>query len=128
MQLRVNTQALPIATVSDLRQHLERVRLQQFSEVWLTAGDDGPSLALFVNGTQAWLMFLCDHHGDPGFHSLNPSYHGPAELLMQFQLSNGQMDEYPVAWTLALKDACDACEYFATTQGRRSPAITWEDS
>ena len=128
MRLCVNDQELPIATVSDLRQHLERARLQQFSEVWLTAGDDGPSLAMFVNGTQAWLMYLCDHHGDPGFHSLNLLYHGPAELLMKFQLSNGQMDEYPVAWTLALKDACDACEYFVAIQGGRSPDITWEDS
>ena len=118
---------MSVPTAKDLRQCLEQVRQQQFSELWLIAGDDGPSLTMLVNGAYAWLMFL-QNQDDVGFHSLNLSYHGSAELRMKFQLSNGQMDEYPVAWTLALEDAFDACEYFMTTQGRRSPAITWEDS
>ncbi len=127
MHVLLDAQYMSVS-MARLRQCFEQVRQQQFSELWLDVGDEGPSLAMLVNGTQAWLMYLCDHHGDPGFHSLNPSYHGPADLLMQFQLNNGQMDEYPVAWTLALEDACDACIYFATTQGERSPTITWEDS
>lgn len=127
MQFILNDQEMSKPTPRDLRQCLEQVRQQRFSEVWLNAGDDGPSLTMFVNGVSAWLMYL-QHQDDVGFHSLNPSYHGPAELRMKFQLDNGQMDEYPVAWTLALEDAFDACEYFVTTQGGRSPAITWEDS
>jgi hypothetical protein len=127
MQFLLNAQELSMPTARDLRQCLEQVRQRQFSEVWLIAGDDGPSLTMLINGASAWLMNL-QNQDDVGFNSLNPSYHGPAELRMEFQLSNGQMDEYPVAWTLALEDAFDACEYFVTTQGGRSPAITWEDS
>jgi hypothetical protein len=127
MQVLLDAQEMSVPTPKDLRQCLEQVRQQQFSELWLFAGDDGPSLAMLVNETSAWLMYL-QNPDDSGFHSLNLSYHGPAELQMKFRLSNGQMDEYPVAWTLALEDAFDACEYFMTTQGGRSPAITWEDS
>ena len=127
MQVLLDAQEMSVPTAKDLRQCLEQVRQQQFSELWLIAGDDGPSLTMLVNGAYAWLMFL-QNQDDVGFHSLNLSYHGSAELRMKFQLSNGQMDEYPVAWTLALEDAFDACEYFMTTQGGRSPAITWEDS
>lgn len=127
MQFLLNAQELSMPPARDLRQFLEEVRQRQFSEVWLIAGDDGPSLTMLINGTSAWLMYL-QTQDDVGFHSLNPSYHGPAELRMEFQLSNGQMDAYPVAWTLALEDAFEACEYFVTTQGGRSPAITWEDS
>ena len=127
MQFLLNAQELSLPTARDLRQCLEQVRQRQFSEVWLIAGVDGPSLTMLINGASAWLMYL-QNQDDVGFHSLNPSYRGPAELRMEFQLSNGQMDEYPVAWTLALEDAFEACEYFVTTQGGRSPAITWEDS
>ena len=127
MQLLLNAQEMSLPTARDLCQLLEQVRQQQFSEMWLTTGDDGPSLTMLVNGSSAWLIYLQDQD-DAGFHSLNPSYHGPAEQRMKFQLSNGQMDEYPVAWTLALEEALDACEYFVTTQGGRSPALTWEDS
>ncbi len=127
MQVLLDAQEMSVPTAKDLRQCLEQVRQQQFSELWLIAGDDGPSLTMFVNEAYACLMYL-QNPDDSGFHSLNLSYHGPAELRMKFQLSNGQMDEYPIAWALALEDACDACEYFVTTQGGRSPAITWEDS
>ena len=126
MQVLLDARDMSVS-MAKLHQCLEQVRQQQFSELWLDAGDDGPSLAMLVNGAYAWLMYL-QYSGDVGFHSLNPSYQGSAELRMKFQLSNGQMDEYPVAWTLALEDAFDACEYFMATQGGRSPAITWEDS
>ncbi len=46
---------------------------------------------------------------------------------MQFQLSNGQMDAYPVSWTLSLEGAFAAYEYFLHNQGERSPAIAWHD-
>ena len=127
MQFQLDGQGIHHVDGIDLRQYLERVREQQFSEVWLNFGEEGPSMMMLVNGVHAWLMYLQDHD-DPGFHSLNPSYHGPVEQMMKFELSNGQMDEYPVAWTLTLEEAFRACEYFVITQGGRSPAITWQDS
>ena len=127
MQFRLNNQERSIATVSDLRQHLEPVRHQQFSEVWLTVNDDGPSLAMLVNGTQAGLMYLRNQDGDPGFSSRHPHYKGSAEATLEFLLSNGQMDEYPVACTLPLEEAFAACEYFLLSQGGQSPALVWHD-
>jgi hypothetical protein len=127
MQFILDNRAVPITTVEELRQQLERVRRQQFSEVWVDAGEEGPALAMVVNGVHAWLMYLRDHHGDPGFSSPNPYDTGPAEATTEFLLSNGQMDEYPVAWTLPLEEACAACEYFVLSQGGQSPAIIWHD-
>jgi hypothetical protein len=127
MQCALNGQEIPLTTARDLRQCFEQVCQRQFSELWLSIGDDGPSLTMLVNGTSAWLMYLQDQDDD-GVHSQNPSYHGPAGLCLKFQLSNGQMDAYPVAWALALEEAFDACEYFVTTQGERSPTLTWEAS
>jgi hypothetical protein len=89
MRFRLNNQEFFIATVSDLQQHLEPVRRQQFSEVWLTVNDDGPALAMLVNGTRAWLMYLCHQDGDPGLSSRNAHYSGPAEAMMEFLLRNG---------------------------------------
>ena len=126
MQITLDGQNMSFS-MEKLQECFKQVREQQFSELWLDAGDDGPSLAILVNGTNAWLMYL-QHYGDSGFHSLNRSYDGPVEQNMKFELSNGQMDEYPVAWTLALDDVFQACVYFATTRGRRSPAIAWEAS
>jgi len=127
VQFILDNRAVPITTVEELRKLLEQVHQQQFSEVWLDAGEEGPALAMLVNGVHAWLMYLRHHDGDPGFSSRNPRYTGPAQASMQFLLSNGQMDEYPVALTLPLEEACAACEYFVLSQGGRSPAITWHD-
>jgi hypothetical protein len=127
MQLTLNAQEMPLRTRQDLHHCFEQVRQRQFSELWLTAGDDGPSLTMLVNGASAWLVYLQDQD-DIGFHSFNLSYRGPVELRLKFQLSNGQMDEYPAEWTLTLEEAFDACEYFVTTQGGRSPTLIWENS
>jgi hypothetical protein len=116
-----------ITSVEELRQQLERVRQQQFSEVWLDIGDEGPALAMLVNGPHAWLMYLRDRQGDPGFSSRNPHYIGSAQATMQFLLSNGEMDEYPVAWTLPLEEAFAAFEYFLLSQGGRLPTLVWHD-
>ncbi len=114
--------------VADVRPYvLALVRQQQFTEVWLDAGEEGPALAMLVNAEHAWLMYLRDHDGDPGFSSRNPHYAGPPDALMKFMLVNGQGDQYPVVWTLSLEQAVGACEYFVATQGSRSPDIVWHN-
>ena len=128
MQFLFNGHTTLLTTMEDLRQQLQRIREQQFSEVWLEVGDEGPALAMLVNGTHAWLLYLCDQNGDSGFSSRNRCKANSDEtMMMQFQLSNGQMDAYPVSWTLSLEDAFAACEYFLLNQGERSPAIIWHD-
>ena len=127
MQLTLNGHAAPIASVDALHQQLEQVRQQQYSEVWLDVGEEGPALMMLVNGDVAWLMYLSDLQADSSFHSCNPLYTGSVEARKEFFLSNGQRDEYPVAWTLPLEEACVACDYFVLGQGGRSPAICWEE-
>lgn len=119
--------AISITSVEELRKHLERVHQRQFSEVWVDAGEQGPALLMLVNGSHAWLMYLRHHDGDTGFSSRNPHYTGPASATMPFLLGNGQIDEYPVAWTLSLEEASVACEYFVLSQGGQPPDITWHD-
>ncbi len=71
MQFLFNGHTTLLTTMEDLRQQLQRIREQQFSEVWLEVGDEGPALAMLVNGTHAWLLYLYDQNGDPGFSSRN---------------------------------------------------------
>jgi hypothetical protein len=116
MRLSVNGQEATVSVAADLRPYWQAVRGRQFSEVWLNADEQEPVLAMLVNGERAWLMYLGEA-GDTGFSSRNPRYAGPPDALMEFVLDNGQLDEYPIAWTLPLEQAMATCEYFAVTQG-----------
>ena len=127
MYLILNNQKILLTTIRELPQYFDKVRQRRFSELWITTGDNGPSLTMLINGESAWLMYL-QNSNDSGFHTVNPSYNGSAEACLEFMLSNGQIDEYPLAWTLTLKDAFDACEYFVATQGGRPPTLVWEAS
>ncbi len=126
MKLTWNAQDLPLTTIQDLHRCFEHIRQQEYSELWLTI-EDRPSLTVLINGTFAWLMYL-QNPNDAGFHSLNSHDNSSTERRMPFQLSNGQEDEYPVAWTVSLEKAFDACTYFVRTQGGRSPAIHWKST
>lgn len=127
MRLSVNGQNATVSAVADLRLYWRAVRGRQFAEVWLDVSENGPALAMLVNGERAWLMYLRDREGDPGLSSRNPDFSGPSEALMEFVLDNGQLDEYPIAWTLSTEQAIAACEYFVATRGGRSPEIVWHD-
>ena len=127
MRLTVNDWEAIITTVADVQPVWNALRQQQFTEVWLDATEEGPSLVLLVNGQYALLMYLPDHYGNVGFTSRNPYYAGPPDAQTECMLSNGQLDMYPTAWTLPLNEVIEACEYFITTLGGRSPAITWHD-
>lgn len=126
MHVQVSGDGRFIKSVADLRPYWGEVRGRQFSEVWLGASEDGPSLAMLVNGSRAWLMYLRES-GDAGFSSRNPDYDGPREAMLPFEIENGQGDEFPVAWTLPLDEAIAACEYFVTSGGDRSPEVLWHD-
>jgi hypothetical protein len=109
------------------RAHSEAVRQRRFNQLWLDTEDEGLVLGVLANGAHAWLMYLRHKDGDPGLVSRNPDYTGPEDDTMEFELSNGQVDAYPVAWTLPLEQALAACEYFFETCGGRSPDILWHD-
>ena len=52
-------------------------------------------MVALINGEFGWLMYL-RYDGDAGFSSRNPSYQGPSDAMIEYFLSNGQLDEYPV--------------------------------
>jgi hypothetical protein len=126
MELLLNGATAPYSSIQNLRASLTESG-RQFGEVWLEATDDGPALCMLVNGNQAFLIYLGDNNGDLGFTSRNPRYEGPMDAVMEFELSNGQIDEYPAAWAVPLNDALEACEHFVASGGGRSPDITWHD-
>ena len=97
----------------------------QHQEIWVTNETDDQALCALINGENGWLMYLREE-GDAGFSSRNPDYAGPEEATMGFPLSNGQCDEYPMAWVLPVDQVYAAIEYFKTHH--KPPAfIVWHN-
>ena len=127
MRLTINHQDADITSATDLSVYWDIVRNQQFSEVWLETGEDGPSLMMLVHGENAMLMYLPDQEGSLGFTSRNPAYDGSPDASIEFMLANRQSDEYPAAWAVSLTAGCAACEDFVETHGGLSSLLTWHD-
>ena len=78
-----------------------------------------------------------------GFSSRNPAFDAsaaaqsnPASVsrfrgvlvpVIEYRLSNGQVDEYPASWALPEKEVMRALEYFVEHQGARAPFVLWND-
>ena len=69
-------------------------------------------------------MFL-RYEGDAGFSSRS-SDRPFSKNKLEFELSNGQVDEYPEAWTLPTDDVLDALRSFAQTSSVPE-SITWSN-
>jgi hypothetical protein len=92
-------------------------------EIWLTS-PRGASMCLLRSGDRALLMYLRTA-GDTGFTSRSDTpTAGPPTT--RFGLANGQVDEYPSAWTVSTSRAIEALEYFLRTEDR-PPFIAWND-
>jgi hypothetical protein len=96
----------------------------RFNEVWVEL-PDGQAMCALINGDLGWLMYLREN-GDAGFSSRNPSYAGPANAEIEYELSNGQRDTYPASWALPLAEVRRALEYFEREQ-RPPPWVTWHN-
>lgn len=98
--------------------------MSKFAEVWVET-DDGQAMCALINEDCGWLLYL-PKSGDAGFSSRNLAYDGPPEATMEFLLNNGQMDEYPLAWTLPIQEVQRALDHFK--RERKPPSfITWHD-
>ncbi|MBU2853023.1 hypothetical protein HF928_03035 [Acidithiobacillus ferriphilus] len=95
-----------------------------FEERW-THRPEGQALCALINGDRGWLMFLRSE-GDAGMSSRDPAYVGAPDAEMEFQLTNGQVDRYPVAWTLPIQDIERAIEFFKA-YGEPAPFVSWHD-
>ncbi|MBO9872832.1 MULTISPECIES: hypothetical protein [Xanthomonas] len=93
-------------------------------EIWESA-PNGASLCALINGDIGWLMFLPSPE-DPGFTSRNPSYSGLLDAMIEYKLSNGQVDSYPASWALPLATIERALACFRDT-GKPPTFICWHN-
>jgi hypothetical protein len=96
-----------------------------YKEIWVETAD-GQSMVALVNGKTGWLMYLRHQDGDPGFSSRNPDYAGPRDAMQDYILSNGQGDEYPLAWTLPIEELQRVMEHFVLEE-EPAPWIHWHN-
>jgi hypothetical protein len=123
LELLVNNRRSLLRGPAQLESLLTAEGAEHFREIWIVR--DAASMCALVAGDVAWLMML-RFDGDAGFSSRNPNYVGPDEATLSFRLSNGQVDEYPVAWTLPKATWLAALQHFAETGGLL-PDIEWHD-
>jgi hypothetical protein len=113
----------PIRTVAELEAALA-IPCPSFLELWVEL-DDGQLIAALVNRDRGWLMHL-RYAGDSGFSSRNPDYRGDPNELIDYKLSNGQLDQYPASWAYPVADLKRALRFFIET--RRPPDwIEWHE-
>ncbi len=67
-------------------------------------------------------------NGDAGFSSRNPDYPGTEDdgETMEFMLSNGQLDRYPLAYALPVEQVKKALDFFEKRH-ELPDFITWHD-
>lgn len=97
---------------------------ETFKELW-EEGPHGQQLCALVAGSMGWLMYLREP-GDAGFSSRNPAYAGPADAVINYVLSNGQVDSYPASWAYPVDVVMQALDYFRA-EGRPPPFISWHN-
>jgi len=88
----VNNSVILVKSEMDLIGELEKLRNDQFCEIWISGFGDS-SLTVLMNQDKAFVMYL-RNEDDGGFNSLNSEIE--TDEMMDFLLSNGQMDEYPL--------------------------------
>jgi hypothetical protein len=143
VKVSVNSYLTQVDSAAALRHELEPFALEKFREISLHVELQGLSLIALLNGNIGWLMYLRHSDGDAGYSSRNPSFtsvgdapdtrifegrfDGEVVPLIEYQLSNGQVDEYPASWALPEPEIVHALEYFVEYSGGRPPFIHWHD-
>jgi immunity protein Imm1 of predicted polymorphic toxin system len=122
--LSINGHQSAITTVAGLRHALAPFADEAFREVWIVVAD-GPALSALFNGHTGWLMYL-RKSGDAGFSSRNPTYQGEPAAVLEYRLSNGQIDAYPTNWALPEALVIKALEHFVEFRDR-PPFVQWYD-
>ncbi len=118
--LLFNGERWPCHTMEELGYALGDFEVVSMFELWLKA-KGGPAIGMLRHDAHAWLMYL-RHEKDSGYFSIG-------ELQRQgyesYRLSNGQMDDYPLARCLPLEDCFKAIAYFFVNDGERPDSILW---
>jgi hypothetical protein len=123
VELIVNGHRQSIASLEELEQELHRFHAEPQFELSASV-PDGSSICMLRNGEHAWLMYL-RHDEDSGFNSVgNQQRVGVAQYI----LSNGQTDEYPLAWCIEVEQCYRAVVYFFVTEGARPEWVNWHET
>ena len=112
-----------IRTIESLGLALDRFDNQPKFELWVSE-NEGPSLCMLRNGEHAFLMYL-RFSGDSGFVSNGEA---SAVGVVKYQLSNGQLDEYPASWSIPKEQCYKAVAYFFVNEGQRPEWLAWHES
>ena len=109
-----------VQAVATLWEHIARL---EDAEVWFSV-KDGPALCLLKGGRYMFLAYL-PSAGAPGYRTV-----GNADRSGSFRvpLSNGQVDEYALAWCVEAAAAYEAVLYFLLNEGKRTPDVEWQDA
>ncbi len=142
IELSVNGHSSRVASVSEFRRALIPFASEQFREIYINIDKGGSALFALLNRSTGWLMYL-RHYGDAGFSSRNPAFDASATAhsssgsvsrfngvvvpVIEYRLSNGQVDQYPASWALSEKEVMRALEYFVEHGGARAPFVVWND-
>ncbi len=82
-------------------------------------------MSALVNDKTGWLSYL-RYNGDAGFSSRNPAYSGAEDAVQEYYLSNGQRDEFPLAWAICASEVLAVLEYFVIHL-QPAPWIHWHN-
>ncbi|MCY1236227.1 hypothetical protein D9M72_488730 [compost metagenome] len=123
IQMTLDDRSLDISAPGPWARALDLIQSTSRFELWVSV-PDGPSMCMLRNGENAWLMYLREP-GDSGFRSSGDP-HRPG--LGVFTLSNGQVDEYPLAWCIDVAHCRQALVDFRDRNGARPESITWCES
>ena len=101
----------------------------QYKEIWIypkETEDDERAMMALINGAWGWLLYLREE-GDSGFSSRNPNYkETDDDNMMDFMLSNGQLDYYPLSYILPVEQVMKALDYFEKNH-KLPEFIIWHD-
>jgi hypothetical protein len=121
--LQINKDEFNINSLSELVSLLEKIKEYKYCEIWLDNGEE-KFLALLKNADNAFLTFIDNKNGSD-FYSVSPDVKDENEEL-DFYLSNGQQDFYPIKLVIPLEKGIQALKYFYLT-GSLEPNIEWSN-
>jgi hypothetical protein len=122
--LSVNGTEYTISTHVELQQHLAALPNRGYLELWLTLPAD-ICISALINDSRALVIFG-RYDGDPGLSSRSRDFADDNGQQLEFYLSNGQRDQYPLAWTIPTEDSLAAFDY-AFLYHKAAPWILWHD-
>ena len=118
----LNENAFEISSEEDLGVYLDRLDSFEYTEAWLN-NDEKESICLLKAQDHMFLMYL-RYPGDSGFITKGSD---ESDSSIEFVLSNGQADEYPLSWCIDCESAYKGLAYFYENNGEQSPYIEWQE-